>query len=73
MIKQGPILQKVKDKHNILGLCYYCGKSAYIAMDYKNPTLLFTKKQVAITFTSNLIALIPYKPLFVKEKKTFLS
>ena len=44
VIRQEPILQEEKDGYNNLGLCRYCGKSGYIAIDHKNPTLLATKK-----------------------------
>lgn len=43
MIKEGFILLK-KNKHNKLGLCCYCGKQRYIAIDYKNFALLATNK-----------------------------
>ena len=73
VIRQGPILQKKKDKYNSLGLCRYCGKPRYIAIDHKNPALLATKRQVADVFMGNLMALVLYKPLLVEEKETFLG
>ena len=73
VIRRGPILQEEKDKRNKLGLCRYCGEPRYIAIDHRNPTLLATKRQVADAFTGNSIALIPYKPLSVEERETFLG
>lgn len=73
MIKQRPLLQEEKDRYNSLSLCRYNCKLKYIAIDHKNSALLTTKKQAADTFTSNLMALIPYKPFFIKEKEIFLS
>lgn len=73
MIRQGLILQEEKDKRNSLGFCHCYGKSRYIAIDYKNPTLLTTKKPAIDTFTGNSIVLVPYKPFPMKEKKMFLG
>lgn len=73
MIKQGLILQKEKDRCNNLGLCHYFGKSGYIDIDYKIFILLIIKKKAASIFMGNFIALVFYKPLFIEEKKTFLS
>ena len=73
MIKQGLILQEKKDRHNSLGFCHYCGKPQYIAMDHRNSTLLVTRKQATSTFTGNLMALVSYKLLFIKEKETSLG
>ena len=69
MIKQGPILQEEKDKHNSFGLCRYYGKSGHIAIYHRNPALLATKKQAADALMGNLMALVPYKPLSVEKKK----
>ena len=52
VIRQGPILQEKKNRRNSLGLCYYFGEPGYIAIDYKNHTLLATKRQAAGTLTS---------------------
>lgn len=73
MIRQGPILQEEKDRCNNLDLCYYCGEPGHITIDHRNPTLLASKKQAAGAFTGNLMALVPYKLLFVEEKETFLG
>ena len=73
VIRRGPILQEEKDRHNSLGLCRYCGEPGHIAIDHRNPTLLDTKKQATGTFTSNSMALIPYKPLHMEEKETSLD
>ena len=73
MIRRGAILQKEKDRQNNLDLYCYCGKSRYIAIDHRNSSLSVTKKQAADTLTSNLMALVPYKPLSVEEKETFLG
>ena len=73
MIRQRLILQEEKDRHNSLGLYCYCGKLGHIAIYHKNPALLATKRQAASAFTDNLMALVPYKPLFMEEKKTFLG
>ena len=59
IIRRRLILQKEKDRRNSLGLCHYFGKSRHIALDYKNPALLATKKQAAGAFTGNLMALVP--------------
>lgn len=71
IIKQGPILQEEKDKYNSLSLCCYCNKPEYIAINHRNSILLAIKKQAAATFIDNLIALVPYKPFFIKEKRRF--
>ena len=73
VIKQGPILQEEKDRRNSLSLCHYCGKPGHIAIDHKNPALLANKRQAAGAFTSNSMALVPYKPLSVEEKETSLG
>ena len=73
VIRQGSILQEEKDRRNSLGLYHYYGESGHIAIDHRNPALLATKRQTAGTLTSNSIALVPYKPLPVKEKKTSLG
>ena len=73
VIKQGPILQEKKYRHNNLGLCHYCSKSRHIAIDHRNPALLTTKKQAARTFRDNSMALISYKPLPVEKKETSLG
>ena len=44
MIMRGPILQEKKDRCNSLGLCHYCDKPRYIAIDHKNSVLLATKR-----------------------------
>ena len=44
VIKQGPISQEEKDRRNSLGLCCYCGKPGYIAINHRNPVLLATKR-----------------------------
>ena len=44
VIRRGPIAQEQKDRHNNLGLCHYCGKPGYIAIDHRNPALLATKR-----------------------------
>ena len=72
-IRQGLISQEEKDRRNNLGFCRYCDKPGYIAIDHKNPALLATNRQAAGAFTDNLMALIPYKPLPVEEKETFLG
>ena len=73
VIKQGPILQEEKYRRNNLGLCHYYGELGHIAIDHKNPALLAIKRQAAGTFTGNLMALVPNKPLPVEEKKTSLG
>ena len=73
MIRRGPISQEEKNRRNSLGLCCYCGEPGHIAIDHKNFTLLATKKQAAGAFTGNSIALIPYKPLPIEEKKMSLG
>lgn len=73
MIKQGPILHEKKDRHNNLNLCYYYGELGYIVIDYRNFLLLATKRQATSVITDNLMALISYKPLLIKEKEIFLS
>ena len=73
IIRQGLILQEENDRCNNLGLSHYCSKPGHIAIDHRNPALLATKKQATDIFTGNLIALVPYKALLVKEKKTFLG
>ena len=73
VIRQRPILQEERDRSNSLGLYRYCGELGHIAIDYRNPALLVTKKQVADVLTGNSMALIPYKSLFVEEKNTFLG
>lgn len=44
IVKQGPISQVEKDRHNSLGLYYYYGKLEYIAINHKSFALLTTKK-----------------------------
>ena len=73
MIKRGPISQEEKDRRNNLGMCRYCGKPGYIAIDHKNPALLATKRQAAGAFTGNSMALVPYKTLPVEEQETSLG
>ena len=73
VIKQGPIWQKEKDRHNSLGLCRYYSELGYIAIDHRNPVLLTTKKQAVGAFTGNSMALVLYKPLPIEEKKTSLG
>ena len=46
---------------------------AHIAIDHRKPTLLATKKQVAGALTGNSMALVLYKPLFIKEKEMSLG
>ena len=73
VIKQRPISQEEKDRRNSLGLCYYCDKPRYIAIDHKNPALLTTKKQAAGALTGNSMALVFYKPLSIEEKEMSLG
>lgn len=73
MIKQRLILQEKKDRHNSPGLYCYYNELSHIAIDYRNLTVLAIKKQVLDAFTGNSIALVFYKLLFIKDKKTFLS
>ena len=73
VIRRGLILQEEKDKYNSLGLYYYYDEPGHIAIDHKNPALLAIKRQVAGTLTNNSMALVPYKPLSVKEKMTSLD
>ncbi len=73
VIRQGPIWQEEKNRHNNLGLCRYCGEPGHIAIDNKNPALLATKKLAAGIFTGNLRALVPYKSLSVEETETSLG
>ena len=73
MIKQRLILKEEKDRRNSLGLFRYYGEPAHIVIDYKNPALLATKRQVAGALMGNLMALVLYKPLSVEEKETSLS
>ena len=73
MIRQRPILQEEKDRHNSLGLCHYCGKPEHITINHKNPTLLATKKQAVGAFMGKLMALILYKPLSIEKKETSLG
>ena len=73
VIRQRPILQEEKDKHNSLGLCHYHDKQRDIAIDYKNPALLATKRQTAGAPTSNSMALALYKPLPIEEKEMSLG
>ena len=73
MIKQRPISQEEKNRRNSLGLCRYCSKPGYIAIDHQNPALLAIKRQAASAFMGNSMALIHYKPLLVEEKETSLG
>ena len=73
MIRQGLISQEEKDRCNSLGLCRYYGKSGYLTINHRNPILLAIKKQAAGALMGNLMALVPYKPLPVEEKKTFMG
>ena len=73
VIRQGPISEEEKDRHNNLGLYRYCGKPEHIAINHRNPALLATKRQAADAFTGNSMALVPYKLLSVEEKKTSLD
>ena len=73
VIRQRPISQEEKDRCNNLGLCRYCDEPGHIAIDHRNPALLATKRQAAGAFTGNSMALVPYKPLPVEEKKMSLG
>ena len=73
VIRQELISKEEKDRCNNFGLCHYCGEPGRIAINYKNPILLSTKRKTASALTGNLIALIPYKPLPVEEKETSLG
>lgn len=73
VISYGPILQKEKDRCNNVSLCHYCRELRHIAIDNRNSALLASKKQAASALMGNLIALIPYTTLFIKEKETSLS
>ena len=73
MIRQRPILQKEKDRHNSLSLYHYYVEPGHIAIGHRNPALLVTKRQATGAFTGNSMALVPYKPLFVEEKKKSLG
>ena len=73
VIKQRPISQEEKDKCNSLDLCCYYAKPEHIAIDYRNPVLLATKKLAANALTDNSMALVLYKPLPVEEKETSLG
>ena len=73
MIRQRLILQKEKNRRNKINLYYYYNKLEFIAIDHRNPTLLATQRQVAGVFIGNLITLVLYKPLFVKEKNVSLG
>ena len=73
VIKQEPISQEEKDRRNSLGLYHYCSEPGHIALDYRNPALLGTKRQAAGAFTGNSITLVPYKPLPVEEKEMSLG
>ncbi len=73
VIKRRPISQEEKDRRNSLGLCRYCDKSRHIAIYYRNPALLATKRQAASFVTGNSMALVPYKSLPVEEKETSLG
>ena len=73
MIKRGSISQEEKDRRNSLGLYRYYGEPGHIAINHRNPALLTTKRQVTGALMANSMALVPYKPLPVEEKKTSLG
>ena len=73
MMRQRPILQEEKDRHNSLGLCRYYGEPGHIAINYRNSALLAIKRQVAGALMGNSMALVSYKPLLVEEKEMSLG